>query len=454
MSKLLGSVAFRLALGYGVLVVATLAVISAVLYFGTVVVIDRGVDVKLSKLSEQLVDHYDGADLEPLKRRIEQLLTDGIDQETEVFALLDADGRNIVGNVRSLNRGTPLDRLTVQTIIRDGRPSTSRLLPHRLSSGNVLVVGRDLHDVREMEQLVLRALLMGGVVALLLAVAGAALVRRQLEHRMAAIRHTALEIEAGDLSRRIPVPDADDEFTRLNRDINRMLDRIQRLMEGVRDVSNAIAHDLRTPLGRIRNRLDEMLRSGATSEQLRDAAATSIHGIDELIVILDKLLQIAEAEAATRRQCFQRVTLKDIIKDVVELYDATAEASGVTLTVDVVGEPTALGDKDLLASATANLVDNALKYGGRAETTVRVGAREDRESVFILVRDEGPGIPVEERAKVVARFYRLDRSRSLPGNGLGLAIVTAISHLHGGTLSLEDAGPGLVARIVLPRAAA
>ena len=454
MSKLRGSVAFRLALGYGVLVVATLAVISAALYFGTVVVIDRGIDAKLSRLSEQMIDRYEGGDLERLKRRIEQLLTDGIDQETEVFALLDADGRNIVGNVRSLARGTPLDRLTDQTIIRDGRPSTSRLLPHRLPSGNVLVIGRDLQDVREMEQLVVRALLMGGVVALLLAVAGAALVRRQLEHRMAAIRHTALEIEAGDLSRRIPVPDADDEFTRLHRDINRMLDRIQRLMEGVRDVSNAIAHDLRTPLGRIRNRLDEMLRSGATSEQLRDAAATSIHGIDELIVILDKLLQIAEAEAATRRQCFQRVTLKDIIKDVVELYDATAEASGVTLTVDVVGEPTALGDKDLLASATANLVDNALKYGGRAETTVRVGAREDRESVSILVRDEGPGIPVEERAKVVTRFYRLDRSRSLPGNGLGLAIVTAISHLHGGTLSLEDAGPGLVARIVLPRAAA
>jgi hypothetical protein len=190
MSRLLGSVAFRLALGYGVLVVATLAVISAALYFGTVVVIDRGIDAKLSKLSEQLVERFEGGDVEALKRRIEQLLTDGIDQETEVFALLDADGRNIVGNVRSLDRDTPLDRLTVQTILRDGRPSRSRLLPHRLSSGNVLVVGGDLHDVGQMEQLVVRALLMGGVVALLLAVAGAALVRRQLEHRMAAIRHT------------------------------------------------------------------------------------------------------------------------------------------------------------------------------------------------------------------------------------------------------------------------
>src|SRR5262249_58215666 len=120
---------------------------------------------------------------------------------------------------------------------------------------------------------------------------------------------------------------------------------------------------------------------------------------DELIVILDKLLQIAEAEAATRRQCFQQVTLKDIIKDVVELYDATAEASGVTLTVDVIGEPTAFGDKDLLASATANLVDNALKYGGRAETTVRGGAREEPGSVSVLGRDAGPGIPGEARAE-------------------------------------------------------
>ena len=172
---------------------------------------------------------------------------------------------------------------------------------------------------------------------------------------------------------------------------NRRLDRIQRLMEGVRDVSNAIAHDLRTPLGRIRNRLDEVLRPGVTTEQLREASAASIQAIDELIAIFDKLLQIAEAESATRRQSFQPVMLEDIITDVVELYDATAEASGVTLVVDVLGAPATLGDKDLLASATANLVDNALKHAARAATRVRVGAREDRDIVSIVVQDEGPG---------------------------------------------------------------
>ena len=453
MARLLASVAFRLALGYGVLVVGTMVIISTALYFGTVIVIDRGIDAKLSRLSKDLIDRFEADNVLAIQHRIQQLLTDGIDQETEVYALLDAGGRNIVGNVAALRPGTPFDRLTDQAIVRDGRPSSSRLLPHRLANGDVLIVGRDMRDVREVQQLVVRALLLGGGVALLLAVGGAALFRRQLEHRMAAIRHTALEIEAGDLSRRIPVPEADDEFTRLNRDINRMLDRIQRLMEGVRDVSNSIAHDLRTPLGRIRNRLDEALRPDTTMEQLRESSEETIRGIDDLIVIFDRLLQIAEAESETRRQSFKPVMLKDVITGVVELYDATAEANGVTLAIDVVSDPTTLGDKDLLASATANLVDNALKYGS-AGTTVRVGARQDRETVSIVVQDDGPGIPPEERAKVVTRFYRIDRSRSLPGNGLGLAIVTAISHLHGGSLSLEDAGPGLIARIILPRAAA
>jgi len=167
-------------------------------------------------------------------------------------------------------------------------------------------------------------------------------------------------------------------------------------------------------------------------------------------VVFDKLLQIAEAESGTRRQSFQPIALKEIITGVVELYDATAEAGGIELVIDVNGEPTTLGDKDLLASATANLIDNALKYAG-GMATVQVRATQERNTMSIVVQDNGPGIPPEERAKVITRFYRLDRSRSLPGNGLGLPIVAAISKLHSGTFSLGDAGPGLIARIVLPR---
>jgi signal transduction histidine kinase len=451
MSRLLNTVAFRLAVGYGALVLCAVAVISAVLYFGTVGVLGREIDAKLLALSERLTNHFETRGDAALQQEIERLLTDGIDQDTEVYLLLGPDRQKILGNLSrwTSNKGL-LDRLTDQKVTRYGRPSISRLLSHELPNGATLVVGRDMEDVHEIEQLVLRALVLGGAIAVLLAIGGAFLFRLQLEHRVAAIRRTALEIEAGDLSRRIPVSEADDEFTRLNHDINQMLDQIQHLMDGVRAVSNAIAHDLRTPLGRIRSILDGALRPGTTGEQLSETASAAIRGIDDLIVIFDKLLQIAEAESGTRRQSFQPIQLKETLTGVVELYDAAAEEKGIALVVDIDGEPATLGDNDLLASATANLIDNALKHAG-SKATVRVRATQERNTVSIVVQDDGPGIASEERAKVVTRFYRLDRSRSLPGNGLGLSIVAAISHLHGGTLSLEDAGPGLIARIVLPR---
>lgn len=452
MFRLLGSVAFRLALGYGVLVVSAMMVISAVFYFGTVGVIGRGIDAKLFTISQRLTSHFDARGSEALRQEIQELLTDGVDQDTEVYLLLDPEGRVIVGNLSPVGSMTPLDRLTDEAVTRSGRPSTSRLLPHRLSNGVVLVVGRDLHDLHEIEELVLRALVIGGAVALFLAIAGAVLFRRLLERRVADIRRTADEIGSGNLTRRIPIEGAADEFTRLNRDINRMLDRIQHLMDGVREVSNAIAHDLRTPLGRIRSLLEAALRPAVTGEQLRDTARASIQGIDELIIVFDKLLQIAEAESGAHRQGFRPVALGEIVMNVVELFDATAEANGVTLIADVDREARTRGDKDLLANATANLLDNALKYAGNS-AILRVCVQAERDTVSIIIEDNGPGIAPEDREKVVRRFYRLDRSRSLPGNGLGLPIVAAIAELHGGQLRLEDAAPGLRARIVLPRVA-
>ncbi len=451
MNRLWGHVAFRLALGYGLLALGSMCVVSAAFYFGTVGVLARSTDGTLIALSQRLARHYESRGGESLRQEIQQLLVDGIDQDTEVYLLVAPDGRKIVGNISGWTIGTaPLDRLTDLKVVRDGRPSFSRLLPRQLPDGSILVVGRDMQDRREIEQLVWRALLAGGAVALLLAIGGALLFRRQLEHRVGAIRRTALEIEAGDLSRRIPVSAVNDEFDRLNRDINHMLDRIEHLMDGVRHVSNAIAHDLRTPLARIRSRLEEALRPTETMTQLPGTARFAIQQIDELIKMLDKLLQIAEAESGARRQSFTPVRLAAVLSDVVELYDAAAEAEGITFLNETEDDPVTLGDKHLLASAAANLIDNALKYAG-AGATVRVRAAKERDTVSIIVQDDGPGIPASERSRVVDRFYRLDQSRSLPGNGLGLSIVTAIASLHSGKLHLEDAVPGLVARIVLPR---
>src|SRR6516225_464955 len=434
MTRLWGHVAFRLALGYGLLALGSMGVISAAFYFGTVGLLARSTDSNLIAISQRLARHYESRGGEGLRQEIQQLLVDGIEQDTEVYLLVAPDGRKIVGNISAwTQKSAPLDRLTDLKVIRDGRPSLSRLLPRLLPDGSILVVGRDMQDRREIEQLVWRALLLGGAVALLLAIGGALLFRRQLEHRVGAIRRTALEIEAGDLSRRIPISDVGDEFARLSRDINRMLDRIEHLMDGVRHVSNAIAHDLRTPLGRVRSRLEEALCPGDSNStaQLAGTARFAIEQVDELIRMLDRLLQIAEAESGARRQSFAPVPLASVASDVVELYDATAEAEGVTLTSDIKGRPVALADRNLLTSALANLVDNALKYAGSG-STVQVRVVEERDTVSIVVQDDGPGIPPTERARVIDRFYRLDESRSLPGNGLGLSIVTAIASLHSG----------------------
>lgn len=445
------SVAFRLALGYAVLAVASISIIAAVFYFGTVGVLARNTDAKLQSISARLGAHFHEHGVEALRHEIEHLLADGVEQDTEVYLLVGPDGRKLAGNLAGWSPvASESGQLEDRGVIRDGRPSVSRILPLLLSDGTILAVGRDLRDRLEIEQLVWRALASGGVCALVLAVLGALLFRRQLEARIAAIRHTAREIEAGDLSLRIPTGNTDDEFTRLSHDINRMLDWIQHLMDGVRHVSNAVAHDLRTPLGRIRGQLEEAVRPGYRAAQLAAAAHSAIGGIDELIRIFDRLLQIAEAESGTRRQSFAPVRLASVAADIVELYDAEAEERGITLLADLEEAAATMGDRALLASAVANLVDNALKYAG-AGATVWVRALSEPGSVSITVEDDGAGIPACERRRVIERFYRIDPSRSIPGNGLGLSLVSATASLHWGELQLEDAAPGLRARLMLPR---
>jgi len=277
------------------------------------------------------------------------------------------------------------------------------------------------------------------------------LFHRKIENRIGAIRHTARDIQFGNLSRRIKTSGETDEFDRLGADVNNMLDRIETLMDGVRNVSNMVAHNVRTPLGRIRGRLEEVLHGSSDSRALETAGTYAIEQIDGLIVLLDKLLQISEAESGTRRQPFALVNLSDVVTPMLDLYDAAADAQGIALLAHVEGAPVVLGDKDLLACILANLLDNALKYASNS-AMIEVRATHDAQTVTLVVQDRGPGIPVVEREKVLRRFYRLNSGSQ--GNGLGLSIVTALTTLHGGAVFLEDAEPGLRVRITLPMAAA
>jgi signal transduction histidine kinase len=444
------SLAFRLALLYGLAVAAVMLVVSVMFYDGTVGVLGRGIDRQLTALSARLDSLARRQDEAALATEIERLLSDGVASDTEVFLLAHADGTKLIGNVAPWAwSAADFGHLKDQPVLRLGRPSTARILVTALPDGDVLVVGRDMPDQQEIRRLVARALLTGGAVALVMAFFAALLFHRRIEQRLAAVRLTASRIESGQWDWRIPPGDDNDEFARLDNDINGMLDRIQTLMDGVRHVSNAIAHDLRTPLGRLRAHLDDALRSGSPA-QLEQAARRSIEGIDQLIILFERLLQITEAESGARRQSFTALAVAPLLHVIAELYDAVAEEKSARLTVDAPVDALLFGDRALLSTLLANLVENALKYAP-APSRVKLALIVQSDRVEIMVEDNGPGIPPAERAKVLERFYRLDRSRSLPGNGLGLALVAAVVTLHDGSLSLEDAEPGLRVRIILPR---
>jgi signal transduction histidine kinase len=449
MARFHNSIANRLALGNGALIGTLIVVASAVFYFGTVGVLDRSIDGKIVSISNRLVGTYGIRPVADLSREINQELTDGIDSDTEIFLVTSAAGQPVIGNLSQWPRSDiPLGRLFNREVVRLGRASSARLLVQRLPGGGLLYVGRDLGEQRSIRTLVLRALEAGAAISLILVIAGAVVFRRLIEARIGAIRRAAAEIEAGNLSRRIVIS-GDDEFARLSVDINRMLERIEHLMDGVRHVSNAIAHDLRTPLSRLRSRLDDALRGERTIEALSQALHATIEGIDDLILVFNKLLQIAEAESGMRTKSFEALDLNRILRDIVDLYDAAAEEMRVQLKISGEGAVWASGEHDLLASAVASLIDNAIKYAGPG-ATVEVSAQAQAHALSIVVQDNGPGVPAAELPRLTERFYRLDQARSLPGNGLGLAIVSAIAALHGGQLVLADARPGLRASIILP----
>jgi signal transduction histidine kinase len=441
------SVITRLVLGYSILLAVSILALATVFYMGTIGVLDRSIDRKISAVSARLAASFRPGHPELLAAAIRRELSDGTDSDSEIILARAGDASRIAGNVDAIVDPAPPGQLITREVMRNGAARRTRLLTSRLPDGGVLLVGRDLSEQQTIQSMVWEALATGAGVAIALGIIGALMFRRQIRRRIGEIRLTARGIEAGDLTRRIAVT-GDDEFGLLSHDINRMLDRIEQLMSGVRHVSNAIAHDLRTPLNRIRGKLDDSLHSAATIETLTESAQGAIADIDELTQLFEKLLHIAEAESGMRTRQFELVDLSRIALDMVELYDASAEERGSVLRHVAASAVRVHGDRDLLASAVASLVDNAIKHGGPAATIV-VRAYLAADAATIEVRDNGPGIPHGELARVTERFYRLDRSRSLPGNGLGLSIVSAIATLHSGELQLGD-DKGLVARISLP----
>lgn len=321
-----------------------------------------------------------------------------------------------------------------------------------LPGGYRLLVGRDIEERDTLRDLVARPAQWAVVLIVVLGLAGGVFVTRRVLKRIDSMTATAETIMAGNLSGRLALAGTQDEFDRLAHSLNAMLDRIEGLMLGLKEVSDNIAHDLKTPLTRLRNRAEEALRTACTEEDWRAALETTIEESAGLIRTFDALLMIARAEAGQGRATMGDVDLAEIAEAVSELYEPLADEQGLDLTVSAV-PATVHGVKELLAQALSNLIDNAIKYGrpvdgGRGRITVTL-TREGTEAV-LAVADTGPGIPVADRERVVERFVRLEASRTRPGSGLGLSLVGAIARLHGGSLAFSDNGPGLKATLRLP----
>lgn len=442
------STGFRLAFYYGLLVTITMLATLAIIYLQTAGVMYQRMARQVSATAQHMTARFDEGGAEAVAADIERALADGQNSDNEIFLLTDRQGAKVAGNIDPIPGGvTGLANEAQRRVTLSGAGVMSYLVTRRLPDGSVLVVGSDLRDQATLESLVMRASATAGAVALVLLIGGVFLFKQELERTVEKMRHTLARIAAGELRERVELSGEKDEFALLSDDINKMLDRIELLMDGVRHVSDNIAHNLRTPLMHILVQLRTAEHDESSSPAQRQTIAMAIREIEDLATVFEKLLQIAEAEAGARRRHFEPVDLHTIAHDILEFYDAVAEAQGATLRHEPSDPTMVLGDRDLLAGAMANLVDNALKYGG-AGAVVRIGTQATQEHALVTVQDNGPGIPGAQRGRLGTRFLRLDRST--PGHGLGLASVGAIVALHGGHMRFDDAAPGLIVKMEFP----
>jgi signal transduction histidine kinase len=381
---------------------------------------------------------------------------------SSLYLVTTFTGEALVGNVGSLAPGV-LDRTGwAETLYRrqdetEGAEHQALVRVFQLPGGFRLLVGRDLEERERLQQIVLDAGRWSIALVVILGLAGGLLVTRRVLRRVDAMTETTRTIMAGNLAGRLAIAGTGDELDRLASNLNAMLERIEALMRGLKEVSDNIAHDLKTPLTRLRNRCEEALRNAKSEADYRASLEATIEESDGLIRTFNALLMIARAESGQARENMAEFDAAEIVRGVGELYEPLADEKGLAITIDAASPAPVKGNRELVSQAVANLVDNAIKYakpeavdGANAE--VLISARGEGDRILLTVADHGPGIPRQDRGRVVERFVRLEQSRSEPGSGLGLSLASAVAHLHAGELRLEDNEPGLKAVIALPRA--
>ena len=447
---LLKSSTFRLALVYMGLFGSSVLFLLGFIYWSTAAYMAHQADETIQAEIAGLAERYRSDGLTGLSSVLARRSTSRVGGNA-LYLLTDEFGTPLVGNLDRWPPVTPEPNGWLNFSLEHAGPRDeihpARAQPFVLEGGYRLLVGLDMQELQQTERRIVTALIWGLAITLLLALAGGTLMSRSMVRRIESINQTSSRIIHGDLSRRIPTEDSDDDFDHLAANLNRMLDRIQALMEDVRRVSDNIAHDLKTPLTRLRNSLELLGAAQEDPEERQQLVEGALGEADGLLATFNALLRIARIESGARREEFRPVDLAGLVRDVFELYQPLAEEKGQRLTLDVRVNAQIQGDRSLLSQALANLLDNAVKYtpaGGE----IGLGLRTEDQAPVIVVSDSGPGIPEPERGKVFTRFYRLETSRSTPGNGLGLSLVAAVAELHRVHIALDDNRPGLVVRLL------
>jgi signal transduction histidine kinase len=437
---------FRLTLVYAALFSVGALILFGVMYWATSFYMTNELDADIQSDITELKQGLAVGGRDNLVRMIEARVGQ-MPSGPIAYRLDGRDGTVVVGNLPPTAQTASAFNIEAASLASSVNPRGAFHI-HRvpLDTGDYLLVGGDSHQLIEMRALILHTFGWCFAITMLLALGGGALISASLLRRVEAVGRTSREIMEGNLSRRIPMRGVDDEFDRLAASLNAMLDRTESSLEGLRQVSNDIAHDLRTPLARLRQRLELTQRKAQSIEEFRAAIDRSIADTDAILDTFSALLRIAQLEGQASKARFRTVDLSELLLTVAEVYQPTAEERCQQLVLAISSGLMVFGDPQLLTQLFANLVENAIRHSPIG-ASVTLGAARRNGAVEAIVADTGPGIPEAAREKVFRRFYRLEASRTTPGQGLGLSLVAAIASLHQIEIKLGDNGPGLHVRL-------
>ncbi len=445
----LRSASVRLAVGFAFLFGLSAVVFMMFMWWASTGLLERQVEAAIRTDANELSAQWQEGGLGALMLTIQARLDQDVD-DSAIYLLQDATGGRLAGNLQHWPATiTRTDLWYELPISRAGAREIAEMHAFQLPNGDRLLVGRDIRGRDLLRRLLGQTLLYALAVVFGLAAFGAVVVRNLFDRMVRDVASTAGRIASGDLAGRVPLAGTGDEFDQVAATINDMLDRMARLMDGVRQVSNSIAHDLRTPITRARTLLEDALRAGRTPDELREAIGTAVDNLDGITKVFEALLRISEIEAGSRRSAFASFDLVPVLTTLADFYLALAEEKEIAIEVAVPERLVVNGDRALLQQAIANLLDNAIKFS-TASATIRLAATSEGSAAVVRVVDRGPGIPAVDLDRATERFFRGETARSTPGSGLGLALVQAVVQLHGGELRLADAAPGLSATVAIP----